>query len=359
MEKITTADSFFKIANIMITPVIIINNSALENQNLYCNRAFVAGIGYTNDELRDLQDWFQKAYPDPDYQNEIMNCRDKRRNIAAKYGRSFFHLETKVCCADGSYNWYDIYETQIDNLTVFTFLNIDELERQNNQLSKTVQQKNLLLSMVKYDIRDPLSHIKILLDNLSNQHTDIEREQFERIIYDLGRHVDYATNLLNTALHRTEIERGTFAFQPELIDLEPFLTTHYQNLKPRLAQKNIRLYFKPDFPKIIFYDRFILETAFVNIINYIIGAGKHDSDIAISGVEGNYFSSLIITDERLPTIEKRKLQTYSNTNPFPAGYEGLINSEKMIAEHSGKLLTHKKRYGGIAWEIRINKYHVL
>ncbi|WP_413666484.1 histidine kinase dimerization/phospho-acceptor domain-containing protein [Mucilaginibacter sp. Mucisp86] len=359
MEKITTANSFFKIANIMITPVIIINNSAPENQNLYCNGAFVAGIGYTNDELHDLQDWFQKAYPDPDYQNEIMNCRDKRRNIAAKYGRSFFHLETKVCCADGSYYWYDIYETQIDHLTVFTFLNIDELERQNNKLGKTVQQKNLLLSMVKHDVRNPLSHIKMLLDSLSNQHTDIEREQFERIIYDLGRHVDYATHLLNTVLHRTEIERGTFTFQPVLIDLKPFLITYYQNLKPRLAQKNIRLYFKPDFPKLIFYDRFILETAFVNIINYIIGAGKHDGDIVISGVEGNYFSSLIITDERLPTLGNRKLQTYSNTNPFPAGYDGLINAEKMLAEHSGKLLTHKKRYGAIAWEIRINKYNVL
>lgn len=341
----------------MITPVIIINNSAPGNQKLYCNTAFVAGIGYTNGELRDLQDWFQKAYPDPDYQNEIINCRDKRRNIAAKYGRSFFHLETKVCCADGSYYWYDIYETQIDNLTVFTFLNINELERQNNQLSKTVQQKNLLLSMVKHDVQDPLSHIKILLDNLSHKHTDIEREEFERIIYDLGRHVDHATNLLNTALHRTGIERRAFIFQPDLIDLEPFLTIHYENLKPRLIQKNIRLHFKPDFPKIIFYDRFILEIAFVNIINYIIAAGKHDGEIVISGVEGNYFSSLIITDERLPIVGNRKLQAYSNTPP--AEYEGLINAEKMIAEHSGKLLTHKKRYGAIAWEIRINKYDVL
>lgn len=341
----------------MVTPVIIVNNG----RYLYCNNAFVADIGYTTDDISDLQDWFQKAYPDVDYQNEIIYCRDKRRGIAEKYGRSSFHLETKVCCADGSYYWYDIYETQLDNLTILTFLNIDALEIENNQLNNAVQQKNLLLSMVVRDVRDPLFDIKVLLDNLAHNKADVEKEQFDRIIFDLALHVDHATNLLNAALLRSGIERGTFSFKPDLIDLEAFLTKRYQNLKSRLAQKNIRLLFKLDVPKIMFYDRFILEIAFVSIINYIILAGKQGGDIVISNVEEKYFSSLIITDDRLPNLDYSEQETNDNTSRIFEGFgdAGLINAEKMIGEHNGKLLIYKKRYGTTIWEIRINKYNVL
>jgi K+-sensing histidine kinase KdpD len=341
----------------MVMPVMIVNSSASGNDYLYSNNAFLTEIGYN---LHGLQDWFEKAYPDQDYRKEIICSRDKRQEIAKKYGHSYFHLETKVCCADGSYYWYDIYETRIDHLTVFTFLNINELEIENNRLKDAVEEKNLLLSHIVQDVRDPLLVIRTLLDNLYHNNQGLEKKQFDNILSDLGLHVGHATNLLNAALFRTGIERGAFSFQPDLIELESFLKKRYESLRHRLTKRNIRLLFKLDFHKIIFYDRFILEIAFVSIINYIVLTGKQDGDIVISNIDEDYFQSLIIADEQPSYDLESKPGTPGNTNLNTDGFNaGLLNAEKILEEHGGKLLTYKKPYNTTVWEIRINKYNVL
>ena len=39
---------------------------------LHINKGFTALTGYTQKEIRHLNDWFPKAYPDPDYRERVL-----------------------------------------------------------------------------------------------------------------------------------------------------------------------------------------------------------------------------------------------------------------------------------------------
>jgi K+-sensing histidine kinase KdpD len=361
LKNLTDSADFLKIADLIVTPLIIVEDSSPNPNHLYFNKAFITQIGYTVNSVPNLIAWFEQAYPDEDYRKEIIYCWNRRKAIAENRGHSNFHLEAKVFCADGSYCWYDIHETQINNLTVITFLNIDDMEGKNELLTNAIQQKNLLLSIIAHDVRDPLLNIKTLLDNLSYANLDLEKRKFNKIVSDLDLRVDNAINIVNSTLLRIGIERGVFIFQPDVIDLELFFKKRYEDFSHRLARKNIQLLFKLEHPKAIYYDRFILEIAFVNIINYIINDNKHNSDIIISNIDEKRFSSLIITDERLK-YELDDFITLSGDPTFvneKSDNSGLIGAQKIIEENGGQLITHSKNYNGTAWEIRINKQDVL
>lgn len=59
-------------------------------------------------------------------------------------------------------------------------------------LTKAIQQKNLLLSIISHDVRDSLLNIKTLLDNLSYTNLDLAKRKFDKIVSDLDRRVDNA-----------------------------------------------------------------------------------------------------------------------------------------------------------------------
>ncbi|SDE34156.1 hypothetical protein SAMN05216464_105281 [Mucilaginibacter pineti] len=361
MKNLTDSADFLKIADLIVTPLIVVKNASSNPDHLYFNKAFITQIGYTVNSVPNLTAWFEKAYPDEHYRNEIIYCWNKRKAISEERGHSNFHLEARVFCADESYCWYDIYETQINNLTIITFLNIDDMEKKNELLINAIQQKNLLLSIIAHDVRDPLLNIRTLLDNLSYKNLDLEKRKFDKIVSDLDLRVDNAINIVNSTLLRIGIERGVFIFQPDVIDLELFLKRRYEDFSRRMEEKNIQLIFKLEHPKAIYYDRFILEIAFVNIINYIINDNKQNSDIIISNVDEKRFSSLIITDERL-RYELDNNITLPGNHTFvneKSDNSGLIGAQKIIEENGGQLLTHNKSYNGAAWEIRINKQDVL
>lgn len=68
----------------------------------YLNRAFIATFGYTEADLIHLQDWWDKAFPDPDYQrSSIDNWRQHLRQ-ALSGKDTFLPMELDVICANGA-----------------------------------------------------------------------------------------------------------------------------------------------------------------------------------------------------------------------------------------------------------------
>ena len=61
----------------------------------YANRSFSTITGYTPDEIQTLEDWFPRAYPDPDYRNQVLADWQAAIDLPEAV-RAF-----KVCCKDG------------------------------------------------------------------------------------------------------------------------------------------------------------------------------------------------------------------------------------------------------------------
>ncbi|MFC4700412.1 EAL domain-containing protein [Glaciecola siphonariae] len=62
------------------------------------NAAFVQTIGYDLKEIESLDDWWPKAYPDPDYRQKIKNEWAERLTVAIQNKKDFEPLEVVITC---------------------------------------------------------------------------------------------------------------------------------------------------------------------------------------------------------------------------------------------------------------------
>jgi PAS domain S-box-containing protein len=116
-----TAD-FYRALDLSIMPVIMLNE---KNSCQYFNKAFLSQIGYTIEQVPDRITWFESAYPDKTYRCKVIESWYNCIEFAESNGDEIVHLVTRVCCADGSCKWYDVYESILSSIKMITFVDVD------------------------------------------------------------------------------------------------------------------------------------------------------------------------------------------------------------------------------------------
>ncbi|MGZ3819482.1 MAG: PAS domain S-box protein, partial [Mucilaginibacter sp.] len=125
MQSLIKSEEFFKTLDLIITPVILVNG---EGRHQYFNKAFLSNIGYSIEYIPDKNAWFEKAYPDQNYRTEVIGNWEKCIETAKVNGDTHVHLMVRICCADGSFKWFDIHENTFGDNKVVTFMDVNELQ---------------------------------------------------------------------------------------------------------------------------------------------------------------------------------------------------------------------------------------
>ncbi|MEQ1768158.1 MAG: PAS domain S-box protein, partial [Methylotenera sp.] len=99
-EKLMKSEMLFKTL-IESSPIPLALNDDAGNIN-YLNTVFLNSIGYTQEEIPTLEDWWPLAYPDPNYRQWVIGQWQQHAEKAKNSGKPFKPLEAKVRCKDGS-----------------------------------------------------------------------------------------------------------------------------------------------------------------------------------------------------------------------------------------------------------------
>ncbi len=144
-----------RILDVIPLPIIISKSSVLgqgEREHLHFNKAFVKELGYTMAQIPNIEAWFERAYPQIDYRQEIIAQWQKTVDEARAQGEDVAQMPALIMCADGVQRWFSV-SAQIepscrDDLHIITFRNIHdykislaEAERQS-QIDPLTQLKN-------------------------------------------------------------------------------------------------------------------------------------------------------------------------------------------------------------------------
>src|ERR1700744_4667510 len=198
MQKLIETSEFYKSLDLIITPIILAGNNT---KCQYVNKAFLSQIGYDVTDIPDQESWFNKVHPDSNYREEVKENWQKRLEIAKNNGHTHLHMLTKICCADGSFKWFDIHENVFGDDKVVTFLDVNSLQLANEELADVLKQKDILLSIIAHDIRSPLGNIKQIMDNYKD--LDLSEDMIKAIFLNVGTQIDYIFTIINSLLIRT------------------------------------------------------------------------------------------------------------------------------------------------------------
>ncbi|EAZ74602.1 ggdef family protein, partial [Vibrio cholerae NCTC 8457] len=122
-----------RILDVIPLPIIISKSSVLgqgEREHLHFNKAFVKELGYTMAQIPNIETWFERAYPQIDYRQEIIAQWQKTVDEARAQGEDVAHMPALIMCADGVQRWFSV-SAQIepscrDDLHIITFRNIHD-----------------------------------------------------------------------------------------------------------------------------------------------------------------------------------------------------------------------------------------
>jgi len=323
----------------MITPMMLTNEA---EEPVYINRAFQSQVGYFIDEMPDKPSWFEKAYPDPVYRKQVMESWDDALISALKSDDPTIHVTSKIYCADGVYRWFEVYKHTIGNKHAITFLNVDELKTQAEELADTVKQKDALLAVIAHDVRSPLSCIKQIVNGYENLNlSDLD---IEDLFFKMNNQVDYIFNIVNSLLMRISDDKGRFIEQPEPINLKKFFSKYAVYYKDQLMAQRIGLVL--DFPEdtIITYDPGILDVVCRNLLDNAIKYTDENGVIGISLKRSAEYTRILIRDTGPGMSSEQVDCIINNTNSFKSHREmkdgfglGIILAKEILEKYHGKL----------------------
>ncbi len=99
-QKLKESEARFRtIIDISPVPMALNDN----NQNIiFLNCAFVETFGYDLNDIPTLQTWWEKAYPDANYRQWVLETWQAILEQAIRENKAFVPFELKVCCKNGS-----------------------------------------------------------------------------------------------------------------------------------------------------------------------------------------------------------------------------------------------------------------
>jgi len=92
----------------------------------FSNRVFVELFGYTPEEIPTIEDWFVRAYPDPDYREEVMARWNADATRARVEGTRIGPGEYNITCKDGAVRTCEITGTFLEHGLMAVFNDITE-----------------------------------------------------------------------------------------------------------------------------------------------------------------------------------------------------------------------------------------
>jgi PAS domain S-box-containing protein len=355
MENLITKSDFYETIDLIITPVILATS---DTECQYINKAFSSRIGYSKDDIHDQNAWFNRVYPDPAYREDTKTTWRMLAEAAKTTGDSHAHMITKICCADGSYKWFDLHENIYGDIKVVTFLDVNELQESNEELTDALSQKDILLSVIAHDVRSPLGNIRQVINGYKEM--DLSADEMAGVFAGILPQIDYIFSIINSLLIRTSADKGSFVEKREDISLQLFFAKYGEYYRDRLEQRNIRFVF--DFSELdtIHFDPFILDVISRNVIDNAIKYSPENGFIFISFSNAGNYSEITIRDigpgmsatqsQRILNNQGSRRLKNQITDSFGLG---LIMAKEILEKHNGKLKINSEVGKGTSFKIEI------
>ncbi len=311
----------------------------------YLNNYFVEHFGYTREDLRTVNDWLSRAYPDPDYRSQIMELRRTALEAGQQNGSHTPMYESRIRSGDGRIRQIINKLTKIGKRTVILLIDITEREILQEQLIKTqkLESIGILAGGVAHNFNNALTGVLGFI-SLAAMHIDPSHKS-----YPLLQHAEKATKkAAGMAKQLLTFARGGAPVKKP-VELRRLLED-----TARFVPDNarIRLDFRiAESLHAVLGDEEQLRQAFGNIVLNAVQAMPDGGALTIgadnvrpaldsltSDQQTNYVC-LTFSDQGCGIAEadlKRIFDPYFTTNPSNTGL-GLPSAHSVISRHGGQI----------------------
>jgi PAS domain S-box-containing protein len=226
---------------------------------------------------------------------------------------------------------------------------VSERKKIELELLKSSYEKDLLFSVISYDLRDPLTSLITTADIFTNYYDKLSPEQLKKYIYQVSQEIYTLKNLVDNLLDWSKSQAGKLDFLPEISDLFN-LAEGAMLVYLNLAKSKGISFASSIQPKTYcFVDRFMISSVFRNLIANAIKYAFPNTQISINIEEHENFWKIKIKDFGVG-IEQSKIKSiFDEEDSYIYGAEhhrskglGLHICKTFIERNNGEILVESE-----------------
>jgi signal transduction histidine kinase len=233
-------EQLIQVADLLPYPFIVAEIKIDSNINdLYFNENLVNEFGYTTNEIKDVDGWFLKVYPDENYRNEVRDNFSKELEIARENGDKFVKIKAKLTSKNKTEKWYEIKALFINDFFVFAFVDINNEVLLQEELKKTNRNNDRMLSILSHDLRSPIANLAFTSSLASDN--DISNEEFKMVVKKINKESHQALEMLITTLDWARLNFNVIQKNALTVDYNVLINNLVDSKKSICEDKNIKV----------------------------------------------------------------------------------------------------------------------
>ena len=206
-----------KILDFLPYPFLVAEFRNGTHTNIFVNQKFKDEIGYTIAEIPTIEDWFDKAYPDPHYREEVIKTWGMRYRVAQRKKDNSVAMTAAIHTRDMGDKWYEVKSSVFGRVQLVAFVNINEVKLKEAELKRLNENKNKMLSILNHDLRGPIANLHAL-SQLALSH-DLSKEEFLSIVRKVSEKTFQTLEFMDTTLIWTKSNFNALAIEIKSVDL--------------------------------------------------------------------------------------------------------------------------------------------
>ncbi len=217
-----------------------------------------------------------------------------------------------------------------------------ELQEKNQILLQLDQEKNEFLGIVAHDLKNPLSAIKSLSEEIERSIDRIPHTQLLKFINIIQIASRQMFNLINNLLDVNTIESGKIHLSCQPLNIIPIVSGLLDMYQDRATEKQIKLHFNNElFEDFVFADENIVGQILDNLISNAIKYSPYCKNVYVRTYSQQGQVRCEIRDEGpgLTTEDQQKLfGKFARLTPRPTGQEHSTGLGLFIVKKLAELL---------------------
>jgi PAS domain S-box-containing protein len=306
LELKESNDRFWKLVSEFPVPLGLYQRAT--GKITFANNKFIEVLGYTVEDIADINDWFRLAYPDETYRRQVIDIWEAEIAAASKHDKEVSAREYHVTCKDGSMKIMEIGGVIAGGYLMSIFHDItdrrraeEEVHAYQEHLEELVEQrtkelvaardlaeeanraKSVFLANMSHELRTPLNSVIGFSRTMANDLDLTARHK--RNLEIINRSGTHLLTLINDILELSKIEAGKVEIAPDSVDLCLFLNETADMLRPRAVQQGISLIVEcSNLPLAVLVDIAKLRQVLINLVaNAIKFTKKGGVTVAANG----------------------------------------------------------------------------
>ena len=241
------------------------------------NQCFQDILGFTAEEITEVSDWWNLAFPNEAYRFQVMHEWSTKLQESDQSEISVEPSTVEIQLKNGEFGLFQVHLSRVETQSIAVFVDLTEQARHNAELEKAKraadqanQAKSEFLTNMSHELRTPLNGILGYAQILGRSKTLSEKEQNGiNIIHQCGSHL---LTLINDILDLSKIEARKLELAPKAFYFGSFLQGVVEICQVRAEQKKLTFEYEPDseLPEGISVDETRLRQVLINLLGNAI-----------------------------------------------------------------------------------------